>query len=297
METTEETKEILFTNRSHKINIKFEFPEEGINEPKVISISENDLLETACDKLFYQSKKIKLTSKHYFYLKKNNEKVKELENKKICELCLNEEDIILISYKKLLIPLTNLPIFDSNKNSNILQNNNIDSDIKKINKRKRNIKNKSNVTITETAYKKHKRNISNNPKETIRFSKEAFQSEKSIKKIETTTKKLNEKLFMKILLLIIVLLIIGGIIFVIIMLFKHKKKKEPTDLIFEKDKMVINKKYPTNLFMRFTSNKQTSITSEGNGIDSENSTNHIIQTSDFIFIVRENHTEIDITKK
>ena len=49
--------------------------------------------------------------------------------------------------------------------------------------------------------------------------------------------------------------------------------------------------------MRFISKKQISILAGGNGIDSENSTNHISQISDFIFIVRENGTEIDNIKK
>ena len=36
---------------------------------------------------------------------------------------------------------------------------------------------------------------------------------------------------------------------------------------------------------------------DGNGINADNSTNHISQVSDFIFIVRENYTDIDKIKK
>ena len=84
METTKEIKPILFTNLSNKINIKFEFPEEGINEPKIISADENDLLETALDKLLYQLKITNFSnnSKHFFYLKNHNKKKKNSKTEK-----------------------------------------------------------------------------------------------------------------------------------------------------------------------------------------------------------------------
>ena len=68
MEASKNNKQILWTNLSHKINIKFEFPEEGINEPKIISDDENDLLETILDKLLYQLKLTNFSnnSKHFF---------------------------------------------------------------------------------------------------------------------------------------------------------------------------------------------------------------------------------------
>ena len=117
---------ILFNNLSPTIYIKFEFPEEGITEPKTISVDQNDLLEIACDKLLNQLKSTKfpINSKHYFYLKKNNKREKEIENRKIYELCLNEEDVIFISYKKLLIPFKNSPFFYSNKDSETFLSNN-----------------------------------------------------------------------------------------------------------------------------------------------------------------------------
>ena len=300
METTKEIKPILFTNLSNKINIKFEFPEEGINEPKMISVDGNDLLETACDKLLYQ---LKLTnypnnSKHYFYLKQNNKSKKELENRKICELSLNEEDVILVSYKKLLIPLTKISFHDSYKDMQTFETK---DDLSPTNnfKKKHLIKNISKTNSNEIIYIKNKRNIKNTQIETIPVSvpKKSPKRKRSIKNIPLIQRILKKQiLFMKIILFVIFLLLIWGIIFAIIMLFKTKKKAEPVDLIFESDKMVINKRYPTDLFMRFTSKKQISILADGNGIDADNSTNHISQVSDFIFIVRENYTDIDKIK-
>ena len=78
-----------------KINIKIIFPEENINEPMEVNVFLNDLLEEACQKIFYR-----LDAKYSFHLKIDNIQIKRLPNKKIFELGLKEGDIIIDSYQK-----------------------------------------------------------------------------------------------------------------------------------------------------------------------------------------------------
>jgi len=124
-------------------------------------------------------------------------------------------------------------------------------------------------------------------------------------------KKINEKLsfnyqnknkkikIIKIIILTIIsLLLISGIISIIILM--KRKKKEETSIEndnFQKEKLIIEKYYPNNLFMRFKSRKESIMKAEGEGFKEENSTYNFSQISDFLFIVRKNYTEKDINNK
>ena len=108
--------------------------------------------------------------------------------------------------------------------------------------------------------------------------------------------KKKSSVILLILLYILSVSIIGGLVFLIIK-FMNPKKKITDDLVLKKDNLIINIKYPTNLYMRFISRKHTSILAEGGGIDQDKANNDFSQISDFIFIVRDNQTETDIVNK
>ena len=110
-------------------------------------------------------------------------------------------------------------------------------------------------------------------------------------------KKCNKIKF--IILTLIALLLISGIISIVIILMKRKKKREikiEKDN-YQKEKLIIEKYYPNNLFMRFKSRKESIMKTEGEGIKEDNSTYNFSQISDFLFIVRNNYTEKEIINK
>jgi hypothetical protein len=87
-------------------------------------------------------------------------------------------------------------------------------------------------------------------------------------------------------------LVITGIIIIIYFLF-NPKKRQPKEINFKKDNLIIQKKYPPNLYMRFISKKESLISIESKEIKNKNSSFTISQNSDFIFIVRDKYIEQD----
>ena len=82
-----------------------------------------------------------------------------------------------------------------------------------------------------------------------------------------------------------ILLVLLPILLFIFLMIKRKRIKEK-HINFTKEKLIIQKRYPLNLLLRFNGNKKNIIE-----IDGANSTQIISEISDFIFIVREQNTE------
>ncbi len=255
---------IKFSNNNcSSINLTIKYPEENKIQSKTIKVFLNDLLEESCQQLFgrFDTKH----TKHYYYIKKDNMKMEELPNKKIFELGLKEGDEIIISnIKNLSNKLLIMNKTEEEETSKLYRN----LILKNTNKRSRNIKNYLTIRSQLTTTSK-----------------------------DITDEKKRSNRFLTILLYIIFTLIIGGLLFLTIYFLKPKKKGSPIELILKKDNLIINKQYPTNLYMRFLSRKHTSILAEGVGIDQEKANNNISQISDFIFVVRNNYSEIDIDNK
>ena len=81
-----------------------------------------------------------------------------------------------------------------------------------------------------------------------------------------------------------ILLVLLPILLFIFLMIKRKRIKEK-HINFTKEKLIIQKRYPLNLLLRFNGNKKNIIE-----IDGANSTQIISEISDFIFIVREQNT-------
>lgn len=108
---------------------------------------------------------------------------------------------------------------------------------------------------------------------------------RSIKNKKTNNKALYIIIFS---ILLIFITIIPIIIFT-----KKFKNKQIIKESFEKENLIINKKYIPNLFIRFESKKETLMKIEGEKTKKDESENFLSQTSDFFFLVRNEDIEYD----
>ena len=273
-----------------KIRIKLKYQ----NEIEILILKREDNLTDAFKNFLLQKNLPLLESKYYFYLIENEEVKKELSNEKnISELDLNENDEIFVSYKE-------LQILNNKKKSKVEISELFKSSCEKIENleekkrvRKHNIKNYKVKTKS-----KKKRNIKNKkentPKDTeilpinIKNAPIIYKEKVNINNIN----KKCENSFLIAILSTISFLVITGIIIIIYFLF-NSKKRQPKEIFFKKDNLIIQKKYPPNLYMRFISKKESLIAVESKEIKNKNSSFKISQNSDFIFIVRDKYIEQD----
>ena len=244
---------IIVSNENTKIPLKISFPYKlGKRElPMTITIIfyKNQTLLNGFN-YYLLSNNIRLKKSFRFYLKRGNKIKRELSiNKKISELDLYENDIVIVSYKSL------------------------------------EIENEKEDYINIIPYEEH------NP------DTERPISDNNIPKNETSNsdnlkrKKLTKK---KIILIILfgALLIISLITIIVLIILRGENH-----INFDKEKLIIEKEYPSNLLLRFRSKQENIITLEGDEINEDNKTFEISQITDFIFIVRESHIEYDKQQK
>lgn len=91
----------------------------------------------------------------------------------------------------------------------------------------------------------------------------------------------------------LIVLLISLVITAIIIFTKKFKNRQIIEESFEKENLVINKKYTPNLFIRFESKKETLMKIEGEKTKKDESENFLSQISDFFFIVRYKDIEYD----
>ena len=99
--------------------------------------------------------------------------------------------------------------------------------------------------------------------------------------------------------IIFIFFIFAGLVFLIIFLIKSKKKTDEQNKspIFNKDKLIVEKKYPINMLLRYSNKKETEMKLEGEKIQKDkDSSQSLWMTSDFIFIIRDEKVEKDEIK-
>ena len=274
---------------------------------------------------FLRANNIKINTKYFLYLKRNGKILKKLRKQnRISYLKLKNDDEIVVSYqkKKLFDNLKtqeNLTIKEENEENIKIEENKVkeiieinDNKIIKENKKieetiiEQNIEQKEqnkNLEAIECKEKKNKQRIKmkiieeeqkepNNNITNTNFIKH-YNEKTPIDKFK------NKKLWFIITIILLMILLLGISIFFIIRYFINKKNDEeiediPTEINtykveYIKEDLIINKKYPLNLLLRFNMVKKTKIEVEA-GNSSEN---NISEISDFIFIVREEKLEKD----
>ena len=92
----------------------------------------------------------------------------------------------------------------------------------------------------------------------------------------------------KIIISILIIFIILSIALTILLIPRNIPPKK-----FDKEEYIIDKKYPSNMLFRYSSNQENSFIIKGSNIWEDNSTFEFSQKMDFIFIVRESHLEND----
>ena len=238
---------------------------------------ENQVLDSIF-KNFVLQNKISLNKKYFFYLKRNNKIIEKLtRQKKLLDLNLEKNDEILVSYDEFKL----FPNLNEGKQKNA----------RKINNEK--IEEKITTETIEELIKIQKSRIK------LNMIDDDTNSKKQSSNIITTKDENNNivennikyncpkniKILMIIAGLIIGILLIGVVIFLII---KYKKKKLSDNFLeYKKEELIIKKRYPLNLLLRFDSLKESEIQIEG-GNDSKI---NISETYDFIFIVRQKMIE------
>ena len=106
-----------------------------------------------------------------------------------------------------------------------------------------------------------------------------------------------KKIIKVIIIIILSLLILVGLVYLVIFLIQNKRHEPITPPpIFNRDKLIIEKKYPTNMILRYINKKETEMKLEGEKIQKKDSSQSIWMTSDFIFIVRDEKIEKDEIK-
>ena len=124
-------------------------------------------------------------------------------------------------------------------------------------------------------------------KNPIIYSKE---ESKEINDFQNKTKK---KIIF-ILIIILFLLALTGLI--ILFLYFNRGHEENIPPIFNKDKLVVEKKYPINMILRYSNKRETEMKLEGEKVPKKDSSQPLWMTSDFIFIVRDEKVEKDEVK-
>ena len=246
------------------INAKIILPE-NLGYKETISLNYNQTLNDQF-KSFLLEKNTKLKKGYYFYLKKDKDIIQSLpKNKTVKDLNLQPNDIILVSYEKKQI---NSQLIISS--SNIQHSKECISDIE---------------NLAEKLSKK--KSIINTPREK---SQGTNGYQKDMKK---------KRLIIIIIFIIFIFFIFAGLVFLIIYLIKNKKKIDEKNKppIFNKDKLIVEKKYPINMLLRYSNKKETEMKLEGEKIPKEkDSSQSLWTTSDFIFIIRDEKVEKDEIK-
>ena len=106
-------------------------------------------------------------------------------------------------------------------------------------------------------------------------------------------KKDSKNFYIIMLSIFLIILLISLIIMAIIIFIKKYQNKIIIKESFEKENLVINKKYIPNLFIRFESKKETLMKIEGEKTKKNESEDFLSQISDFFFIVRTKDIEYD----
>ena len=215
-------------------------------------------------KSFLLQKNVKLKKGYYFYLKKDEDIIQSLpRNKTVEDLNLQPNDTILVSYEKKQI---NSQIITSS--SNIIPTREYISDIE---------------NLAEKLGKKNP--IINTPRE-------KFQE------INDYQKDIKKKLIIIIIIIILSFFIFAGIIFLVIYFIKNRNKKDEENKppIFNKDKLIVDKKYPVNMLLRYSNKKESEMKLEGKEINEKNSSQSLWMASDFIFIIKDEKIEKDEIK-
>jgi len=247
------------------INVKIILPESNVKAnfnfgETTISLYYNKTLNEQF-KSYLLTNKIKLKKEYYFYLKKGKEILESLpKNKTVKDLGLRPNDIIVASYKKKQMESPT----------------------------------KISVSILETLGENISNNINSlelklNKQNPIIYPKE--------KPIEMNDYKKDMEIKKKIIIIILSLIILAGLVILVIYLIKNKKDGKIAQPLptFTKDKLIIEKKYPINMILKYSNKKETEMKLEGEKIQKKDSSQSIWMASDFIFIVRDEKIEKDET--
>ena len=247
------------------INVKIILPESNVKAnfnfgETTISLYYNKTLNEQF-KSYLLTNKIKLKKEYYFYLKKGKEILESLpKNKTVKDLGLRPNDIIVASYKKKQMESPT----------------------------------KISVSILETLGENISKNINSlelklNKQNPIIYPKE--------KPIEMNDYKKDMEIKKKIIIIILSLIILAGLVILVIYLIKNKKDGKIAQPLptFTKDKLIIEKKYPINMILKYSNKKETEMKLEGEKIQKKDSSQSIWMASDFIFIVRDEKIEKDET--
>ena len=249
-------------NLDCKINIVISI---SINKPrKIIKIIKttvflNQTLKELLNYISLSNNINNIGKDYYVYLKKNNIKIRELQNyKTISELNLKDNDEILITNKK----------FQIEEKRNIKITTEIDENSRQ---------------VFGNVIKYNRNNILNTSD-----NKDNLDKNKLIKK--------KKKFFLLIISLIFGCLIILGIaILIYIKLFR--KENIEKDFRLEKEELIINKLYPKNILFRYSSIKKLNMSVNGDNFEQFDSKDALTQITDFFFIVRNVYYENDTENK
>ena len=242
------------------INAKIILPGSlGNDNAESIALNLNQTLNEQL-KSFLLKNNIKLNKQYYCYLIKGKDILKSLpKNTIVKNLNLHYNDIILVSYDKKQIK-SQLKSSASNK-----------------------------LTSEE--------NISYNEKLSEKLDKQnpIIHKIKKTKKNNDNQEKMKKRI--KIIMIILsILLVLASLVFIIIYLMTNKKHEPEIQHIFKKDKLVVEKKYPINMILRYSNKKETEMKLEGEKVPEKDSSQSLWMTSDFIFIVRDEKVEKETEK-
>ena len=246
------------------INVKIILPESNVkvnfDSIESISLYNNQNLNKQF-KSYLLKNNIKLGKEYYFYLQKGEDIIRILpKNKKVKDLKLQPNDLIVVSYEKKQI--------------------------------------KSQSVFSVTSLNTLEENINNNINSELKQNPIIYPKEKSIEINDYQKDMEKKKKIIKIIIITLSLVVLAGLVFLLIYLKKNKKigAIAPTPPIFIKDKLVIEKKYPINMILEYSNKKETEIKLEGEKIQKKDSSQSIWMASDFIFIVRDEKIEKDEIK-
>ena len=213
------------------INVKIILPESNVkvnfDSIESISLYNNQNLNKQF-KSYLLKNNIKLGKEYYFYLQKGEDIIRILpKNKKVKDLKLQPNDLIVVSYEKKQI--------------------------------------KSQSVFSVTSLNTLEENINNNINSELKQNPIIYPKEKSIEINDYQKDMEKKKKIIKILIIALSLVVLAGLVFLVIYLKKNKKigAIAPTPPIFIKDKLVIEKKYPINMILEYSNKKETEIKLEG----------------------------------
>ena len=248
-------------NESKKLNIIIDFDksiEEILLLNKQIICYHDQILSNLLRDLFLQHN-INIKPNYLVYLKRKNQIIRKLEKlKTIKSLNLKNDDSIIISYAELSTSKSRI--------KEIIINTTNTNDEKKEKK----------IINDNLKFESKKNEIIINPIDFNDIVYDKYKYENKIKK---------KKNYICLFAIMAILLILLPILLFIFLINKDKSIKAK-QINFTKEELIIQKRYPLNLLLRFNSKKKNIFE-----IDGTNSTQIISEISDFIFIVREQNTE------